>query len=318
MPFRLPIRLNREHAEKLIRNVDNFLFDCDGVIWDIKKPIEGSVEFINKLKNQYGKKCFFITNNSNHTREDLLNKLKKVGIENLHENDAVCTSWVLAGYLKTMNFKDKVYVIGNVGMGLELDKAEIRHTGIGPSSFQIGAHHSDYTKLPLDPEVKCVCVGFDPYFNYVKLVEATSYGFKKNDCLFLATNDDAQFPCDAGARIVIPGTGTLVNSVKTSVGRQPIILGKPYTTMWEVLSKINNLDPERSCMVGDRLDTDIAFAANNSLGYSLAVLSGVSTEDEILDLHEKVQKNKLSNDTLEAKCVPDYYANSLGEFNQFI
>ena len=110
--------------------------------------------------------------------------------------------------------------------------------------------------------------------------------------------------------------GTIVNALKTSIGRDPIILGKPYHTMWDVLRQEHNLDPKKSIMIGDRLDTDIAMAANCSLGYSLAVLSGVSREDDILRLGELL-KNGNSNSN-EAKCVPDYYAASLGEFGEFI
>lgn len=109
----------------------------------------------------------------------------------------------------------------------------------------------------------------------------------------------------------------MVNAVKTSVGREPLILGKPYRTMWDVLQKEHNLDAARSCMIGDRLDTDIALAANCSLGYSLAVLTGVTREDDILRLG-KLFEGETKNNLDELKCVPDLYAQSLGEFGEFI
>lgn len=93
------------------------------------------------------------------------------------------------------------------------------------------------------------------------MVEATTYAHKVKDCLFIATNDDAVLPTGPESSVVIPGTGTFVNAMKTSIGREPITLGKPYPTMWEVLAKTHCLDPYRSCMIGDRLDTDIAFVS---------------------------------------------------------
>jgi ribonucleotide monophosphatase NagD (HAD superfamily) len=107
-----------------------------------------------------------------------------------------------------------------------------------------------------------------------------------------------------------------VNALKTGIGREPVILGKPHRPMWEVLKQEHNLDPARSIMIGDRLDTDIALAANCSLGYSLAVLSGVSSEQEILKLGSMLEEQNCND--VEAKCVPDFYADSLGEFEQFI
>lgn len=79
MPFKLPVKLNKEIAHRLIKDVDNFLFDCDGVIWNYGKAIVGSVELINRLK-QLNKRCFFVTNNSTKTRANLIDLLAKVNI----------------------------------------------------------------------------------------------------------------------------------------------------------------------------------------------------------------------------------------------
>lgn len=80
--------------------------------------------------------------------------------------------------------------------------------------------------------------------------------------------------------------------------------------MWDVLEKTHKLDKSRSCMIGDRLDTDMAFAANCSLGYSLAVLSGVTTEQEIMSVAKTLEEENSNHE--EAKCVPDFYTESLG------
>lgn len=77
MPFKLPVRLNKEFAHRLIKDVDNFLFDCDGVIWNYGKAINGSIELINRLKS-LNKRCFFVTNNSTKTRQNVIDLLNKV------------------------------------------------------------------------------------------------------------------------------------------------------------------------------------------------------------------------------------------------
>jgi HAD superfamily hydrolase (TIGR01450 family) len=210
MPFKLPIRLNKEHSVKLLADVENFLFDCDGVIWHWPQAIAGSVEFINKLK-QLNKRCFFITNNSTKTRDTYVEMLNKIGINNVTESEIVCTSWILSRYLKGLNFTDKCYVVGSQAIGKELDMVNIKHTGIGPTEHVSDPGTYDYSgKTTLDPEVKCVVAGFDSYFNYPKMVQAASYAFENHECLFVATNDDAQFPSSNKSnphRVVIPGTG---------------------------------------------------------------------------------------------------------------
>ena len=304
------IRLCKEGASRLLDECDNFLFDCDGVVWNWPQPIPGSVECINELK-RLGKKCFFITNNSTKTRQTLIDMLRNVGIQNVTTDDVVCTAWILAEYLKSIEFAHKVYVVGSPAIGTELSLANINHFGIGPNTDQFAdPGNFDYkNKVKLDPEVKCVVVGFDHYFNFPKMLLATSYAQKNPGCLFIATNDDAVFPTGEDSAIVVPGTGSFVSAVCTSVGRKPIILGKPHRTMWEVLASVHQLNPARTCMVGDRLDTDIALAPNCSLKYSLAVLTGITSEQEI---------NRFSNDASCKNLVPDFFTDRLGDLRELI
>ena len=310
MSSKLSRRLDDVIGKRLIEEIDNFLFDCDGVIWNWPVPIPGSVECINKLKS-LGKKCFFITNNSTKTRQSVIDMLQKIGIENVTRDDVVCTAWILAEYLKSIDFEGKVYVVGSPAIGTELTYANIKHFGIGSNSHEFAdPGNFDYkNNIQLDPEVKCVVVGFDHYLNFPKMVLATSYAHKNPGCLFIATNDDAQFPTGDESKCVIPGTGSFVHAIWTSVGRKPVILGKPHRTMWDVLAKIHNLDSSRSCMIGDRLDTDIALAPNCSLKCSLAVLTGITSEEEI---------NSFSNDHEKSKLVPDFFTQCLGDLAKFI
>ena len=88
--------------------------------------------------------------------------------------------------------------------------------------------------------------------------------------------------------------------------------------MWDVLASTHNLDPRRSCMVGDRLDTDIAFAAHNSIGFSLAVLSGITNEVEIMKYSEAIDTSEKGDHGHGAHLCPDYYATCLGDLFEFL
>ena len=49
------------------------------------------------------------------------------------QEEVVGTSYLAATYLKNINFKDIIYVIGSKAVCQELDEAGIKHTGVGVS-----------------------------------------------------------------------------------------------------------------------------------------------------------------------------------------
>ena len=53
--------------------------------------------------------------------------------------------------------------------------------------------------------------------------------------------------------------------------------GKPSTALLDIIEASGALDRSRTCMVGDRLDTDIAFGNAGKLGSTLLVLTGVTS-----------------------------------------
>ena len=57
-------------------------------------------------------------------------------------------------------------------------------------------------------------------------------------------------------------------------------LGKPSQAMMEAIEGKFRFERARTCMVGDRLDTDIRFGIEGGLGGTLAVLTGVSKREE--------------------------------------
>merc|ERR1712130_123888 len=134
--------------------------------------------------------------------------------------------------------------------------------------------------VDLQPEegVKAVIVGFDRYFNYLKMSYAFHYLHKDPDCLFIATNRDRTYPSANG---LMPGSGTLVRAIEEGVGRAPVVTGKPSPILMDVVrSRVPDMDASRTLMIGDRLDTDIQFG-NNAGVKTLLVLSGVSSRTTV-------------------------------------
>merc|ERR1719191_2342099 len=79
------------------------------------------------------------------------------------------------------------------------------------------------------------------------------------------------------------GNGSMTGAIKGCTGKEPIVAGKPAPLMIDYIAeKYGITDRRRIYMVGDRLDTDIAFGRNNGLRTCLP-LSGVTSEAELLD-----------------------------------
>lgn len=101
------------------------------------------------------------------------------------------------------------------------------------------------------------------------------------------------------------GTGCLVKAVETAAQREAFIVGKPNRYMFDCVASEFDIDPARTIMVGDRLDTDILLG--NSCGLTtLLTLTGVTTLDEVKGHQE-------SDCPARQSLVPDYYVDSIAD-----
>jgi len=135
----------------------------------------------------------------------------------------------------------------------------------------------------LDPDVSCVLIGLDFHVNYLKM--ALAFQYLQKGAVFLATNIDSTLPM---AKSFFPGAGAAGAGVVTAYGKDPIALGKPSQAMMDAIEGKFQFDRSRTCMVGDRLNTDITFGIEGKLGGTLAVLTGVSKKEEFLAEGAKV------------------------------
>ena len=97
----------------------------------------------------------------------------------------------------------------------------------------------------------------------------TNYGSLRElpDCQLVATNlDDFDH---IGRGRTMPGTGCLVRAVEVASGKTAVNVGKGGPWLFPFLAESLGLDPARTAVVGDRLDTDIALAREGGM---LAIL----------------------------------------------
>ena len=261
-----------EALAALLAATDAFLLDCDGVLWNGAVPIPGAADTLLALRG-VGKRLLYVTNNSTKARSALVERLAALGVP-ASEDEVYGSAWLAARLLAARGVR-RAYVIGGPGIVLELAARGIEAVG-GPDEPLESVSQADFAALPVDPDIGAVVVGWDTRFAYGKLCRAALHLQQVPGCLFVATNRDAAIL--SGGRHM-PGGGTMVAAVEAAIGRAPLVAGKPSTEVVDLALRDHGLDRARVCMVGDRLDTDIAMASGAGIA-SLLVLTGVTGGDD--------------------------------------
>ncbi|AHL23082.1 HAD-IIA family hydrolase [Thermococcus nautili] len=236
------------------------IFDMDGVIYRGNRPIDGSRGVIKYLREK-GIPFVFLTNNSTRTPETYRQKLLSMGIDVPAER-IVTSGLATRLYMAKHMEPGKIFVIGGDGL-----HEEMKRLGWGVVSL-------DECREGKWKEIEHVVVGLDPKLTYEKL----KYGTLaiRNGASFIGTNPDTTYPAEEG---LYPGAGAIIASLKASTDREPLIIGKPNEPAYEIVrEKLGPVD--EIWMVGDRLDTDIAFAKRFGMK-AIMVLTGVSTLEDV-------------------------------------
>lgn len=262
--------------EKL-KNKKYFLLDMDGTIYLGDELIEGAKEFLEKVKEEH-KNYLFLTNNSSKNKKSYVEKLGKLGI--IAEEEEVFTSGEATTiYLNKLKKAAKVFLLGTKALEDEFKKA----------GFELVRER--------DKEVDFVVLGFDTTLTYEKLWIACDYiaqGVK-----YVATHPD--FVCPLAGGKCMPDVGSMIELIKGTTGKEPLVVGKPNKYIVEAILEKYKLEKEEIAMVGDRLYTDIRTGLDNGLT-SVLVMSG------------ETDKKMLEN----TKFIPDYIFDSIKDMIKIV
>lgn len=248
-----------------------------------------------------GKKIVFVTNNSTKSRAEYQKKLTTLGIpSNVDEifGSAYSSAIYISRILKLPAPKNKVFVLGEAGIETELKTEGVEYIGGTDPAYRRDVTPDDYKGIAdgslLDDNVGVVLAGLDFHINYLKLCHA--YHYLRRGAVFLATNTDSTLPSN---HTFFPGAGSISIPLVNMIGREPTALGKPNQAMMDSIEGKFQFDRKKTCMVGDRLNTDIKFGIEGKLGGTLAVLTGVSKKEEW--------------EAASAPVVPAYYVDKLSD-----
>ena len=234
-----------------------FLLDMDGTIYNENQIFEGTLDFLDYV-DKIGGKYVFITNNSSKSVDDYVAKVNKMGIKADRSNFYTSTQ-ASAAYIKEHLGDVLIFASGTKSFVKELKELGIKVT------------------TRFNKNIKGIIMGHDTELNYSKLRKLSELLLL--DVPYIATNPDLVCPVSFG---YTPDCGSVAIMLENATGRKPIYIGKPEPTMINYVMKKFGYSRDETCVIGDRVYTDIASGLNAGV-CSICLLSGESTLKTIED-----------------------------------
>ncbi len=232
-----------------------FLLDMDGTIYLDEELFDGTIDFLNYVK-EIGGRYLFLTNNSSRGVGAYIEKMARLGIEAVEEDFLTSVDATII-YLKENHPGQLCYVSGT-----ETFKKQLADSGIAVTD-------------KLSDDVEVLIHGFDRELTFQKLEDSCI--LLNRGVPFIATNPDWVCPTWYGS---VPDCGSVCKMLETATGRKPRFIGKPQPEMALLAMEKFGYSKEQTILVGDRLYTDIACGVNAGID-TVFVLSGEGTMEDL-------------------------------------
>ena len=234
---------------EIIQNMKLYLFDMDGTLYLGSRLYDFTIELLQEIRRTGGK-YLFITNNSSKSVADYVKKLAGFGIEATRE-DFMTSSQATAYYLHKHHEGQRLYVCGTESL-----KEELRSEG--------------FTVTSNIDEVDCIVMGFDTELTFQKLHDVSYLLLTRPELPYIATNPDLVCPTEFGS---VPDCGSVCGMIFNATGKRPVVIGKPSALMPELAMDKLCIPKEQTCVVGDRIYTDVKSGLNAGC-VGILVMSG--------------------------------------------
>jgi phosphoglycolate/pyridoxal phosphate phosphatase family enzyme len=236
-----------------LKTIELFLFDMDGTLYLGNQLFDFTQELLQKIRD-CNKKYLFITNNSSKSVSAYVEKLKSLGI-NATDQDFLTSSQATVFYLKQHYPNKTLYVCGTESL-----KEELRQNG--------------FTITEDTDQTECIVMGFDTELTFQKLHDVSKMLCTK-ELPYIATNPDYVCPTEFGS---VPDCGSVCDMIYNATGKRPYVIGKPSPLMIELAMQKEQVAPQKTAVIGDRIYTDVKSGLNAG-AVSILVMSGETTEE---------------------------------------
>ncbi|KAL1915716.1 uncharacterized protein VTP21DRAFT_6475 [Calcarisporiella thermophila] len=220
-----------------VRTIKAVLIDLSGTLHIDKKPIEGAIEGLKKLRSSGIPVILalleFCTNTTKESTQSLLKKLNSIGFE-VHHHELFTS--------------------------LSACKNIILTQGLRPLLLLNDEALEDFHDVPSNGPYDSVVVGLSPSkFNYETLNQA--FRILLDDKAQLIAVHKARYFAESDGLSL--GPGAFVSALEYSTGKVGKIVGKPEKSFFEIAIKdLDCLDsPENVVVIGDDIHADLGGGA---------------------------------------------------------
>ncbi len=212
--------------------IQGMIIDLDGVLWRGQTILPGVPELFSALRAE-GVRFVLATNNASETPAAYRSRLQAGGV-NVEEAEILTSAIATANYLGgVLEPGSPLFVIGDEGL-----RSAIKGAGYRIIDGADGA--------------KAVVVGMDRTVCWAQLAEATLA--IRSGAHFVGSNPDPSFPTERGQ---VPGNGAILAALQAASGIEPTVIGKPEPHLYRQATRLLEVDPDKTLILGDRLETDI-------------------------------------------------------------
>lgn len=236
-----------------------YLIDLDGTMYRGDDVIPEAIEFISLLQ-RHEISFVFVTNNAMRTPSMIREKMQRMGFANLRDEMFFTSAMAAVSYMKQHSSKRRAFCIGEVGL-----QDALRQGGF----------------IEVEEDAELVFVGLNRKADFALYCEALNV--LRQGAILVGTNEDRRLP--QGDHFLI-GNGAVLKMLEYASEAECIIVGKPSALMMEETLQYVRKDASQCVVIGDNLETDIAFAYDNHVE-SIMVTTGVHTKEDAQNCAKK-------------------------------
>lgn len=231
-----------------------FLIDLDGTMYRGNRVIPEAIVWIQRLQKHHVP-YVFVTNNATRTPQQNADHMTSLGFTGIKPEAFFTSAMAAVAHMKKISAVRDVFCIGEAGL----------REAVLQGGYRLDEQHA-----------KLVFVGLDRHADFALYSKAARI-LREHQAILVGTNGDRRVP-DGDSFLI--GNGAVLEMLQYASEAQCISVGKPSAIMMEETLAYVGKQKADCIVLGDNLETDIAFGKKNGVK-TIMVTSGVHTRRDV-------------------------------------